>query len=272
MASEVLETSRPYGACRTGARCAAALVTAVAIAQPASVQAQGPRAPEGGIYTCTDASGRRLTSDRPIPECVHKEQQLLNRDGSLRMVIPPTLTPDERAEKEARERKAAEARAAQQDAIRRDRNLMLRFPNEAAHQRAREAAAEPVRLAIRNNENRLRELAAERKPLLNEAEFYPGRPLPPGLRQQLDANDAAMDAQRALAANQVAELDRINALYDAELDRLRRLWGGALPGTLGPLPAAAPTPRPAARAAVSSPGAAPSVTPVATPAAPSAPR
>jgi hypothetical protein len=242
------------------------------LAGPASLQAQASKAPDGGIYTCTDASGRRLTSDRPIPECLHKEQQLLNRDGSLRAVIPRTLTPDERFEKETRERRAAEAQAAQQDAIRRDRNLMLRFPNEAAHQRAREAAAEPLRLAIRNTENRLRDLAAERKPLLNEAEFYPGRPLPPGLRQQIDANDAAIEAQRSLAANQVSELDRINALYDAELERLRKLWGGALPGTLGPLPAAAATPRPAARAPVPSPGAAPSAIPVAVPAAPSAPR
>jgi len=28
---------------------------------------------------------------------------------------------------------------------------------------------------------------------------------------------------------------RINRLYDAELDRLRRLWAGAPPGSLGPM-------------------------------------
>ena len=67
---------------------------------------------------------------------------MLNRDGSLRAVVPPTLTADERAEKEARDRAAAEAEAAAQaDAVRRDRNLMARYPNEAAHNRAREAAA-----------------------------------------------------------------------------------------------------------------------------------
>jgi hypothetical protein len=254
MASEASEGSRlPPGACRAAAQRAAALLCAALLAVPASAWAQAAKAPGGGIYSCTDASGRRLTSDRPIPECVHREQQLLNRDGSLRAVIPPTLTPDERAEKEARERKAAEARAAHQDAIRRDRNLMQRFPNEAAHQRAREAAAEPVRLAIRNTESRLRDLAAERKPLLNEAEFYPDRPLPPGLRQQIDANDAAMEAQRSLATNQIAELDRINALYDAELERLRRLWAGALPGSLGPLPATAAAPRSTTRSPAAAP-------------------
>lgn len=191
--------------------------------------------PAKGIYTCTDDKGRKLTSDRPIAECSSKEQQLLNRDGSVRAVIPPTLTADERAEKEARERAAAEARAAAADAARRDRNLTARYPTEAAHNRAREAALDTVRLAAKATEIRLRELAAERKPLLDEAEFYLGKPLPPRLKAAIDANDAATEAQRAAVLTQEAELQRVNRLYDSELDRLRRLWSGAQPGSLGPL-------------------------------------
>jgi hypothetical protein len=191
--------------------------------------------PAAGIYTCIDEKGRRLTADRPIPECIGKGQQILNRDGSVRTVVPPTLTPEERAAHEQRERAAAEARTAQADAVRRDRNLMARYPNEAAHQRAREAALDTVRLAMKATEMRLRELAAERKPLADEAEFYVGKPLPPKLKAQMDANDAAVDAQRAAQTTQEAELVRINRLYDTELDRLRRLWAGAPAGSLGPL-------------------------------------
>jgi hypothetical protein len=224
-------------------------LTLAAASLPVVAQASKSSA---GIYTCIDDKGRRLTSDRPIADCVHKEQLLLNRDGSLRQVIPPTLTSDERAEKEARERKAAEERAAQQDWIRRDRNLLMRFPNEAAHQKAREAALDPLRLAIKNTEMRLRELHAERKPLLDESEFYVGKPLPAKLKLQIDANDAALEAQRTAAANQGAELDRVNAMYDAELERLRRLWSGALPGTLGPLPTMPPVPRSAQRTGAAS--------------------
>jgi hypothetical protein len=200
---------------------------------PGLVAAQA--APGPGIYTCIDNNGRRLTADRPIAECRHKEQQILNRDGSVRGILPPTLTAEERAEKEARDRAAAEARAAAADAVRRDRNLMARYPSEEAHQRAREAALDNVRLAIRNTDLRLRELEAARKPLLDEAEFYAGKALPPKLRSALDANDAAVDAQRNASATQTAELDRINRLYDSELERLRRLWAGAPPGSMGPL-------------------------------------
>ncbi|MDE2369809.1 MAG: hypothetical protein KGN16_12640 [Burkholderiales bacterium] len=206
----------------------------LAAALPCAAQ-QGPAA-STAIYSCVDASGRRLTSDRPIAECTTREQRLLNRDGSLRAIIPPTLTAEERAEKEARLRAAEAARVAQADAVRRDRNLLARYPNEASHNRAREAALDTARAAAKSSEERLRGLTAERKPLLDEAEFYQGKPLPAKLRSALDANDAAVEAQRAAMVNQQAEMARINAFYDAELERLRRLWSGAPAGSLGPLP------------------------------------
>ena len=211
------------------------------------------------IYTCIDDKGRRLTADRPIAECRGKEQQVLNRDGSVHSIVPPTLTAEERAEADARERRAAELRAAQNDAVRRDRNLMVRYPTEAKHQAAREASLDTVRLAMKATELRVKELAAERKPLLDESEFYKGKPLPARLKQQLDANDAAVAAQRQASTAQALELERINRLYDTELDRLRRLWAGAplgsIPVAAAPPPAApAPSAVPAAR--VRKPGAA----------------
>ena len=204
-------------------------VPAWALAQPAG---PGP----GAIYTCVDDRGRRLTADRPIPECLAKEQRVLNRDGSLRTIHPPTLTAEERAVVEARKRREAEARAAQQEAVRRDRTLMLRFPDEAAHAKARGDALDTVRLAITTSEKRLQSLAQERRPLLAEAEFYAGKPLPPKLQAALDGNEVATAAQQSAMLTQQAELERINRLYDAELDRLRQLWAGARPGSLGPMP------------------------------------
>ncbi len=198
--------------------------------QGAIAQASSPGA--AAVYTCTTPDGRRLTSDRPILECNRVEQRVLNSDGSLRRILPPSLTADERAEREAAERRAQAERSARQDAVRRDRNLMIRFPDEAAHHKAREAALDPVRLAIKAGEQRVLDLVAERKPLLDEAEFYKGRQLPARLKQQLDANDAAAEALRGSAANQHAELARVNRLYDGELERLRRLWAGAAPGSL----------------------------------------
>jgi hypothetical protein len=191
---------------------------------------------QAAIYTCVDASGKKLTSDRPIPACSEREQRELRPDGSVKRVVPPALTADERGEQEARERQVTAERASQQDAIRRDRNLMARFPNEAAHNKARAKALDDVRNSVHLSEKRLAVLATERKPLTDEAEFYVGKQMPLKLRQQLDANDAATDAQRALIQNQQAEIVRITALFDAELARLKKLWAGAPAGSMGTLP------------------------------------
>lgn len=224
----------------------------VAAALLAALAAQAQDAAAGrGIYTCTAADGRRLTSDRPIPECTSREQRVLNADGSQRSTLPPFLSPEERAAKEAADRRAAAERLAQQDAIRRDRTLVQRYPNEAAHLRARNAALDDANKAMRISERRIKDLGQERKPLLEEAEFYKGKPLPPKLKQSLDANDASVEAQQVLIENQKAEIVRINTRYDAELARLRKLWAGAAPGSMPPLdelPKTAPptTPKPTA--------------------------
>jgi Domain of unknown function (DUF4124) len=212
--------------------------------------APGPAAAanKAPIYSCIDANGKRLTSDRPISECHNREQRVLNADGSVKRIVPPTPTADERAEIEARERQALLERANRLEAIRRDRNLLARFPNEAAHQKARAAALDDTRKALRLSESRLGLLAKERKPLVDEAEFYVGRVLPPLLKQQLDANDAATDAQKNLMQNQQAELLRIDSRYDLELERLRQLWSGVQPGSLGVLPRAEAASAPAGTA------------------------
>ncbi len=184
------------------------------------------------VFTCVNAAGRSLTSDRLIGECMDREQRVLSRDGTLLRIVPPSLTADERAEKEARERKAAAEREAKSEALRRDKNLMQRFPNVAAHQKARDQALETIQYAIAQSEARVADLERERKPLADETEFYAGKTLPGKLKGQLDANDAAAAAQKELLVQQKAEFERVSKLYDSELAHLKRLWAGAAPGSL----------------------------------------
>lgn len=209
---------------------AACLLAAMAFV-PLAAQAQG-QPKSTSIYSC-EINGKRITSDRPIPECIAREQRVHNSDGSVREVRPPVPTADERAEMEARQQQEALARAQQREAIRRDRNLLQRFPTEATHHRAREAALDDVRKSLKISESRLAALEKERKPLMDETEFYVGRQMPLKLKQAIDANDAATEAQRNLVSNQQAEIVRVNKIYDDELERLRRLWSGAQPGSMG---------------------------------------
>lgn len=214
----------------SGRRCVAACaLLAAAISAHASSSAT-PTNGAGGIYSCVDSTGKRLTSDRPIPECLDREQRVLNKDGSQKQTLPPRMNAAERAAAEERQRQKALAEAAQKDAVRRDRNLMLRFPNEAAHNKAREAALDDLRHGIADSERHLKELQEDRKPLLAETEFYKDKRLPIKLKSKLEANEAQQQAQKDIISQQQAEITRVNALYDAELARLKRLWAGEAPG------------------------------------------
>ena len=82
----------------------------------------------------------------------------------------------------------------------------------------------------------MREFAVERKKLNDEAEFYRGRVVPVSLKQQIEGNEAQAEAQRTSIKNGQAEQTRIHVRFDAELERLRKLWKGAMPGSLGPPP------------------------------------
>ena len=64
--------------------------------------------PGPGLYVCTDARGRTHSGDRPPAECVNREIRVLNRDGSLREVIPAPLTAEQRAARAAEEQRKAE--------------------------------------------------------------------------------------------------------------------------------------------------------------------
>ena len=185
------------------------------------------------IYVCTDDQGRRITADRPIRECMDRPQRILNPDGSQRGVKNPPMTAQERAAKEAQERQAAEEAAAKAEAVRRDRNLLSRYRNEDMHRAARESALDPVRLTMDLTETRLAQLRRERRSLEEESRAPKSKDHAATLKLQLEANEAAAAAQRENTASQRAELDRINRIYDIELERLKRLWAGEPAGSMG---------------------------------------
>lgn len=204
-----------------------------------SVAADAPAAlPGKGIFTCRDKHGNPILRDRPIAECMDGGQDERNNDGSPRRQLAPPPTPDEAAARDAEAQRMRDAKAAHAEAARFDRLLLVRYPDEEAHERARQAALDVSRGATKGSEKRLEELQVERRRLDQEAEFYKGRSMPDKLRQDIANNSAAVNAQRQSMANQTSEMQRINQKFDAVGERLRKLWKGALPGSVGPVPAA----------------------------------
>lgn len=191
-----------------------------------ALQVHAQASVEGGIYTCVDAKGRKLTSDRPIRECADREQRLLNPSGTVRAIIPPTLTGPERAALEAKKRREAEEQARQAEEKRRERALLVRYPSRSVHDKERSEALAQITVVRQAAMNRVRELQRQRKELDVELEFYAKDPskVPPSLQRLVDENEKSMAVQERFIADQDAELVRVNARFDEELLRLQQLW------------------------------------------------
>ena len=98
------------------------------------------QAQPAGIYSCVDAKGHRITADRLIPECTDREQKLLGPSGSVRAVVPPSLTAKEREEKAQQDHLLEQQAQRRADEKRAERALLARYPNQAMHDAERAKA------------------------------------------------------------------------------------------------------------------------------------
>lgn len=192
------------------------------------VQAQ---AQTQGIYSCVDSKGRRLTADRPIAECADREQKVLNPSGTVKSTLKPTLTAKERAELEARQKREAEELARQAEEKRRERALLVRYPNQATHDKERAEALAQIAVVRKAAVNRVNELLRQRDELTIEMEFYKKdtTKAPPSLRRQMDDIAHSLAVQGRFIADQDAESARVDARFDEELVRLKQLWARRSP-------------------------------------------
>jgi len=145
-----------------------------------------------GIFVCQDASGRRITADRPIAECLDREQKELSAGGMVKRRIAPVLTAEEVALVEEKQRMVAEERTRAAQVQQRDRALLARYPDPASHERDRTRALELLE----------RDVAAT--------------------RQRLD-QERSVTGQLLLATQQ-EQLRQAASRFDQERARLRQLW------------------------------------------------
>lgn len=179
-----------------------------------------------GIYTCVDAKGRKITADRPIPDCLDRDQQELSRSGAVIRKVSPALTAKERAAQEEKDKLAATETARQQDEKRRERALLLRYPNRTAHDRERNIALAVVDDIIASSQKRTQALLEERAALNTEMEFYLKDPskAPFALKSRLESNMSSQQAQQQFVITQGLEKARLNRRFDEELVTLQQLW------------------------------------------------
>ena len=191
-----------------------------------------------GIYSCVDDKGRKLTSDRPIAECMDRAQRELNPSGTVRRVLAPPPTAQDRAALEEKEKQEADARSKAAEEKLRDRALLKRYPDRASHDKERSAALEVVENAIKTATKRSEDLTGQRKGIITELEFYKSTPgkAPPALKRRLDETDGNIAAQKRLLADQEAEKKRITQRFDTEVAKLKPQWDVAGASTTAAAP------------------------------------
>jgi hypothetical protein len=182
------------------------------------------------LYVCTTPGGRTLTGDVPPHECQNVVIRELNRDGSVRRVIEPPLTPEQRSARELEEKKRHEREMIAQEQMRKDRALLETYASEDEIEASRDRTLASRQTLIDRANQQLKEFKMDRKRLEDEAEFYAKRQLPDKLKRAMDDN-TALQAQQAHAIDDIrADMRRINERYDAELRRFRELvMRGATP-------------------------------------------
>jgi hypothetical protein len=190
------------------------------------------------IYVCTDSKGRKLTSDRPIAECSDREQRVFGSGGTVKRTVGPSLTAQERASQDELQRREAEEQARLSDEKRRDRALLMRYVNRAAHDQERADALIQVDEVMHASQQRLLELAQQRKDLDAEMEFYKKDPAkaPAAVKRRISENALNVAAQQRFMASQEEEKKRINQRFDEELVKLKPRWALQAATTAGSAP------------------------------------
>ncbi|MDB5761519.1 MAG: hypothetical protein JWQ21_514, partial [Herminiimonas sp.] len=172
------------------------------------------------IFMCKDASGRTLTSDRPIPECADRAVREFDKNGIVRHDIAAPLTAEQKRQKQLEEekRKADEAAAAEQK--QNDRAIVARYRNEEDIAIARKRTVDLVQEQIKREAITLAAAEKRRKDLQAEAELPKNKKAaPPGLQRNLDEADQAVRDQKKKIQDYEAEAAQINGKFDATLKR-----------------------------------------------------
>jgi hypothetical protein len=196
-------------------RARIALLAAALLAAAPCAQAQ--------LYVCTDARGRTITGDRPPPECADKAVRELRSDGSVRRVIEPPLTPEQKAAREAEAKRQRDEAEKQRAQMRRDLALLETYATEAEIEETRNRALGSRQQLIDRAQQRLAEHHKERKRLDSEAEFYARRDMPDKLKRAFEGNAALTRTEQRIIDEVRADMERVNARFDAELGRWRQL-------------------------------------------------
>jgi hypothetical protein len=171
------------------------------------------------IFMCKDASGRTLTSDRPIPECADRAMREYSNKGQLRKEIAAPLTAQQKREAAEKQEKEKAEQAAADEQKRENRALLARYRSEEDIIAARQRDSAVLNDQLARQKAEL--AAAEKEWSAADATQKAGRkPTPDANVRAAKSAQKVLDARAAMRDTQT-DLARINAKYDQILQHYR---------------------------------------------------
>lgn len=181
------------------------------------------------IYTCKDANGKTITSDRPLPECQGREGRVLSGQGATVKKIEAPLTPEQIAAREIEDQKKREDDERRREQARRDKALLNTYANVEDIESKWQRALAQVEREARESERRISMLERQALENRSESEFYKKKQMPSDLKRRLDENEAALKAEKHLFGSKKSEVAQVNVKFDEDKKRYMVLTGVLTP-------------------------------------------
>ena len=177
------------------------------------------------VYVCIDKNGRRLTSDRPIAECIDRPQRILHPNG-VEQVLMPKKTLAERFAEEEEIKAQARKRAQEIEAIRADRILRARFPDEESLERHRVYTISQIERRWQATLEEQASLDSRRKELTAHARTRRLENKAPDFAETKEAAEIEKRSNQIRLQVEKArdEISEANKKIDKDLQRLREMW------------------------------------------------
>ena len=177
------------------------------------------------IYTCKDAAGRTITSDRPIPECSDRAMFVRQNPGQNAREIPRPKTLEERRQAEADQEKQKVAEQLEDQRKKEEVYLLANFKSdndiEVARQKLLDVVKEKIRVGneqMKAIDHLLDELQAEQR---NGAKKTPAENA--NLQSRASQLVQSIKNSRESIARYEVEKQLINSQYDDILHRYREI-------------------------------------------------
>ncbi|KAF3997184.1 hypothetical protein [Glaciimonas immobilis] len=190
-----------------------------------------PRAVMGQIYSCKDAAGRTISSDRLMPKCADRATREFSNTGILKSEISAPLNAEQKRQLQVQEEKRHTANILLEEERQQGRALLARYRSENDIATSRQYYLTLSKDTIKRDQEWILDAERQLKEAQAETEFYKNKKLPSALKKRLnDAQTAINDARPDMIEHQ-NEIGGINTKFDAMLARYRVLRGNALSAT-----------------------------------------